>query len=324
MGEILLWNNTMASHTGVSAANAEGANLANIPAPWGNLLNEFRQSPEDTWQNRKLATPSGETRWFHLSKHTIQGNSPIYDNYQVILMEDISEHMKLVRELSHAERLTSVGRLAAGVAHEIGNPVTGISCIAQDVISETREEETREGAKTILGLTERITSIVSTLIDFSRRGEEQSLKTIAISSAVASAIKLLVLNKDAKAVEFRSTIPEDLRVRGDNHQLTQVFVNLLANARDASETGGQIEVTLAAATDSEVVIQVTDAGSGIPAENLSKVMDPFFTTKDPGEGTGLGLSLVYSIVRTFGGNVTITSPVTGNRGTRVTLTFARG
>ncbi len=324
VGEILLWNNAMVSYTGISAAIAEGANLANIADPWGGLLTEFRAAAEDIWPSRRISASQRDARWFHLSKHNMEDSSPVYDNYQVILMEDITEYLKLVRELSHAERLTSVGRLAAGVAHEIGNPVTGISCIAQDMIAEPPDRETLDNAQTILGLTERITSIVSTLIDFSRRGVEQSLSAVAIKPAVDSAIKLLTLNKDAKAVEFRSTIPEDLQVKGDLHQLTQVFVNLLSNARDASASGGLVEVAVGELNTTQVDILVTDQGSGIPQENLGRVMDPFFTTKDPGEGTGLGLSLVYSIIRTHDGSVSITSPVTKGRGTRVSLTLNRG
>ena len=321
-GEILLWNNTMANHTNVGKLRAEGANVADIESPWGDVLAAFRAAREDSWENREVRV-DGRGKWFHFSKHSVEDHSPVYANYQIILMEDITEHIQLVRELSHAERLTSVGRLAAGVAHEIGNPVTGISCLAQDMIEESAEEETRDSARTILGLTERITSIVSTLINFSRRDQDIAVRALPLSSPVESAIKLLKLNKDAKAVEFRSTIPEDLMVRADPHQLTQVFVNLFANARDASGEGDLIEVSADVKAGEQVAIYVTDYGTGISRDNINRVMDPFFTTKDPGEGTGLGLSLVYSIMRTQGGGVTIDSPVAGGRGTRVTLTLDR-
>jgi len=321
-GEILLWNNALTSYTGITAADAEGANLDDIPAPWGPLLGTFCADSAVSWAPREV--PHGDrTGWYHLSKYRVEDNSPVYSGYQVVLMEDITERLKLLQELAHAERLTSVGRLAAGVAHEIGNPVTGISCLAQDLLADAKDEETTRSAAIILDLTERINSIVRTLIEFSRSDSKDALKPIPLKPAVDSAIQLLQLDRHAKVVEFRATIAEDLLVRGDSHQLAQVFVNLLANARDASDSGDVVEISCDESDPQQVVVQVTDWGCGIPAALQNRVMEPFFTTKDSGEGTGLGLSMVYSIIRFHRGSVKLASPVAGNRGTRVTLTLKR-
>ena len=185
--------------------------------------------------------------------------------------------------------------------------------------TEQASAEVQGTADMILSQTERISRIVRTLIDFSRSGDNSDHTAVSLRSTVADAIQLLQLDKSAKAVAFENRVPDDVLVRGDSHQLTQVFVNLLANARDASAAQGEILITCEIAGDRTPVVRVVDSGSGIPAQLLDKVMEPFFTTKEPGEGTGLGLSLVYSIIRLHRGSIEITSPVSDNRGTCVTI-----
>jgi signal transduction histidine kinase len=321
-GEVILWNLSMAQITGIKAADAEGAQFRDIRDPWGKLLDQFCRSPSDMWPAHEVQHPDNGLSWYHMTKHRADETSHLYAGYQVVLMEDISDRLRLVQELAHAERLTSVGRLAAGVAHEIGNPVTGISCIAQDLIAESEEQETREYGATILDLTNRISIIVRTLMDFSRSGGDiLTLSPVRLKTAVEQAIQLLRLDKSAKTVEFNLSIADDLRVMGDLHQLTQVFVNLLVNSRDASPAGSRIDVTCEQGEDNQLTVHVADDGSGIPEDILERVMDPFFTTKDPGAGTGLGLSLVYSIVRLHKGTIKITSPVVNGRGTKVSITL---
>ncbi|MCK9563262.1 MAG: hypothetical protein M0R02_11155, partial [Bacteroidales bacterium] len=245
--EILLWNHSLASGSGISPRLAEGAKLTDLPAPWGELLRAFADSDDDHWPAHEVPPPPSAakgtpSRWFHLHKYRVDDNSPVHAGNQILLAEDISERLRLIQELAHAERLTSVGRLAAGVAHEIGNPVTGISCLAQDLISESDDAQTRDTAEIILAQTERITTIVRTLIDFSRSDDTSDHGPVLLARPVDDAVQLLSLDKAAKAVNFTSSIPADLLVQGDAHQLTQVFVNLLANARDASPEGGAIRV----------------------------------------------------------------------------------
>ncbi len=173
----------------------------------------------------------------------------------------------------------------------------------------------------ILTQTDRISRIVRTLIDFSRSGDNQDHRPVNVSKAVTDAIQLLELDRSAKSVNFENRVPEDLQVLGDFNMLTQVFINLLANARDASEETDTIRVDAFIDEDGRRHLRVTDKGSGIPPQLLDKVMDPFFTTKEPGEGTGLGLSLVYSIVRLHRGTLDIESPVREGKGSRITITL---
>ncbi|MAT49685.1 MAG: hypothetical protein CMK32_00665 [Porticoccaceae bacterium] len=325
-GEILFWNQTMATCTGIDSHTAEGGNLTDLHAPWGDLLKSFAQEDANEWPALEVENPqrgngNNSTAWFHLQKYRVEENSPVYSGNQIILMEDITERLKLIQELAHSERLTSVGRLAAGVAHEIGNPVTGISCLAQDLQSDSADPEAKEIARMILNQTDRISTIVRTLIDFSRNDDNSIHGPTDIARAVNDAIQLLNLDRSAKPVRFLNRVPEEIRVYGDGHQLTQVFVNLLSNARDASPENSLIRIEYEPGDGNTHRFHVIDPGHGIPSELQDRVLDPFFTTKDPGDGTGLGLSLVYSIIRLHRGTLTISSPISENGGTQITLTL---
>ena len=229
----------------------------------------------------------------------------------------------LEEELLQNERLASIGRLAAGVAHEIGNPVTGIACLAQNLEYETDPQEIRDMAQDILKQTERVTRIVESLMNFSHTGPhtaETKLSATNLADCVDEAIHLLTLDRAAQPVLFDNHCDRELLVLADSQRLLQVFINLLSNARDAC--GEDAAVHIRATSDgSQVQIDVEDNGCGIPPEWHSQVFEPFYTTKDPGVGTGLGLALVFSIMGDMNGKVHITSPLaSGDRpGTRITL-----
>ncbi len=324
-GEIQLWNGAMEKNTGFRSDQIAGGNIRNMPPPWGPLLNDFAGSDDMTCFAIKISDPvsGNNSQRFNLHKSQLQVSSPLYAGTQVLLIENITERFVLFRELAHADRLAAVGRLAAGVAHEIGNPVTGIACLAQDVISETAEGEVKDMARLILDQTDRISSIVSTLINFSSSGdltEHASIhRPVRIGKAAWDAIYLLQLDKRAKPVIFDNRLTDEIEVLGDFHQLTQVFVNLLDNARDASNANGVILIEARLNEPGWVNLTVTDQGTGIAEDILGRVMDPFVTTKEPGAGTGLGLSLVYRIISNHQGLVKIISPVVNGGGTRVQL-----
>ena len=235
----------------------------------------------------------------------------------------LTEFELLEEEVLHSERLASIGRLAAGVAHEIGNPVTGIACLAQNLEYETDPQEIRYMAQDILKQTERVTRIVESLVNFSHTGSSSGqlrLVPCNLADCVDEAIHLLNLDRDASPVQFSNHCDRELLVLADSQRLLQVFVNLLSNARDACDDYGQVHI--AATTNAKQVnIDVQDNGCGIPPELQSRVFEPFYTTKDPGSGTGLGLALVFSIMDDMNGTVHLTSPLAAgaNPGTRVSL-----
>ncbi len=319
-GELLMWNHSMRDITGVDAADILGSLCSALPAPWCNLLCDFCDSDHDTLLKTEVSTPGDDARWVSLHK-TVTAEGDI-----VILVEDVSAYERMEEELLHNERLASIGRLAAGVAHEIGNPVTGIACLAQNLEYAEEAEEISSTARDILKQTERVTRIVESLVNFSHVGssaEELELIPCNLADCVDEAVHLLGLDREARQVRFSNHCDRELLVLADSQRLLQVFVNLLSNARDACEEDGLVQVQ-AYVTAQRVLVDVEDNGCGIPPGLHSQIFEPFVTTKDPGAGTGLGLALVYSIMEDLGGSVQLTSPLQSgpNPGTRFSLDLA--
>ncbi len=307
--EIMMWNSAMTDISGIESESVTGSRLAEILEPWGELLSGFSSS-EKPYLYKHEVELAGKSHWISLHKAAIPTSLAHEFDGQVILLEDVTELQMLEKELVHSERLASVGRLAAGVAHEIGNPVTGIACLAQNLKYETDEKEAHETADQILSQTDRVTRIVQSLVSFSHSGnhEGKSFQRINLWECAQEAINLIALQKEKGQMQFHNEMPETLKIIGDSQRMIQVFVNLLSNARDASPD--QTNITIDGNVGRHHInINVTDEGPGIPPEIQDRILEPFFTTKDPGEGTGLGLSMVYSIIDDHDGSVDIVSPV---------------
>ncbi|WP_430460142.1 ATP-binding protein [Thalassolituus sp. LLYu03] len=320
-GEILMWNQAMTDLTQIDAGKVTGAHLSRLPQPWSGLLQDFVHS-RAMHEHKKRVDIGARPRWYSLHKSVIKasGSQP---GGIVVLMEDQTETQLLEEELIHSERLASIGRLAAGVAHEIGNPITGIDCLAQNIRYETDNPELLEMANQIQEQTKRVTRIVQSLMNFAHAGNHSTEhEAVNLSHVVEEAMQLLRLSKRSQDIGFINRCEGELNILGDPQRLVQVFVNLLSNARDASQPGQQICVS-ADADDHQIVVRVTDQGHGIDPETMDRIFEPFFTTKDVGKGTGLGLSLVYNIIEEHYGHISIESPVSEGRGTCVKVSLPR-
>ncbi|TBV07332.1 sensor histidine kinase [Phytopseudomonas dryadis] len=323
--EILMWNKAMEELTEIPAQRIVGSRLSTLGEPWRGLLQRFIELPDEHLHKQRLAL-DGQTRWLNLHKAAIDeplapGNSGL-----VLLVEDLTETQMLEDKLVHSERLASIGRLAAGVAHEIGNPITGIACLAQNLREEREgDSELIEISGQILEQTKRVTRIVHSLMNFAHSGSHlQADEPVCLAQVAQDAIALLALNRRSVEVQFFNLCEPDHWAEGDPQRLAQVLINLLANARDASPAGAAIRVR-SEASEHTVDLIVEDEGSGIPKVIMDRLFEPFFTTKDPGKGTGLGLALVYSIVEEHYGQITIDSPADPERqrGTRIRVTLPR-
>jgi Na+/proline symporter/signal transduction histidine kinase len=319
---VVSWNDAMGHLAGLPAGPLIGAPLAELPEPWGGLLSHFLQNDEPQLRHLKLQL-NGETRVLNLHKSTIADpTTPHHGSGTVILVEDLTELHTLEEELTHSERLASIGRLAAGVAHEIGNPVTGIACLTQDLLHENDDPAFRQqGLQQILEQTRRITNIVQSLVNFSHGGtlHDHTPEPVELGNCVEEALQLVRLSRSGKQLETRIDCPDPLLVEGDRQRLIQVFVNLLTNACDASQPGDTLAIT-GRIEGNYVVMRLSDQGHGIPEALQEKVFEPFYTTKPAGEGTGLGLPLAYSIVQQHSGNLTLKS---NPQGTTFTLRLPR-
>lgn len=323
-GEVTIWNRHMEQITGVSSGIALGSSLSALTSPWPGIIDGFLRGEADTVLRQEVAVADGEPIWISLHRAVAD---PAASGDQVLLVEDITDYELLERELLHNERLASIGRLAAGIAHEIGNPVTGIACLAQNLEFETEPQQIRAAARDILKQTDRVSRIVQSLVNFSHSGSstgDVELGPCNLADCVDEALHLLQLDLGARSIDFENRCDRELLVLADSQRLLQVFVNLLGNARDACTAEGRAEVS-ASCDEHQVTVAVEDNGSGIPGPLQGQVFEPFFTTKETGEGTGLGLALVYSIIEDFGGSIRLESPPAGrSHGTRFLLQLQRG
>ncbi len=240
----------------------------------------------------------------------------------VILLADITEQHVLQQKLLQSEKLSALGEMISGVAHELNNPLAAVMGYAQlldsdlvDVDGERRQEKIR----TIHREAYRCQRIVQNLLSFARNQNPERRPT-DLNAAVQAVIRLLEYSLRVDDVEMILELSPDLpAVMGDAHQLQQVILNLVNNAQHAlREVAGPRRLRISTAhRDDWVVVQVEDNGVGIPPDKLGKVFDPFFSTKAVGKGTGLGLSLAYGCIKDHGGEIRVQSPP--GRGTCFTL-----
>ncbi len=223
------------------------------------------------------------------------------------------------QQLSRSEQLASVGRLAAGVAHEINNPLTGVLAFA-DMMREKEnlDDQDREDLALIIRETKRVREIVRGLLDFARETPFVQ-KPLDINELVRQTLRLLGKREAFQKIYMVEDLADGLPlVNVDKNQLQQVFLNLALNACEAMGEGGTLMVSSSAGGD-RVVVKVTDTGCGIKRDNLEQIFEPFFTTKPVGKGTGLGLSVSYGILQQHGGTLEVESDV--GKGTTFIVTL---
>lgn len=235
------------------------------------------------------------------------------------MAQDIEQLRTLNEQLARAERLAAMGTLAAGVAHEVNNPLASISSLVQ-MMKTNADVETREKLNLISAQIDRITRVTKDLTDFSRvRPAARSM--VEVNSVVEAAIRLASFDSAFQQLELSRGYADALpNVLADSDQLQQVFLNLLLNARDAMPEGGKLTVTTAL-NASEISVSIEDSGGGIDESVRKQLFDPFFTTKPAGKGTGLGLAVCYGIVTAHNGRIDVDS--TNENGTKFTVVLPR-
>ncbi|MBI2416445.1 MAG: PAS domain S-box protein [Ignavibacteriales bacterium] len=228
---------------------------------------------------------------------------------------DLHEKRNLERQLMHTQKMESIGALAAGVAHEVGNPLASISALVQIIQRRTEDEFIKEKLELVKKQITRISKIIRDLVDFSRPTNYE-MKLTDINANIRESIEIVQVGKKAKDVSFVTDLDESLLpIRLVSDQIQQVFVNILINAVDAinerraltnSPEKGEIKVsTLFVNNEFTVIFQ--DNGIGLKQTNIPKIFEPFFTTKTEGKGTGLGLWVSYGIVKSFQGDIRVES-----------------
>ncbi len=309
-GKIILYNRSSQEFTGITETQAMDSDtevFRNIP--------EIAEAFDDTWSGTSPTyIKEAQVQNSNGTNYTLQLNRlSIVDREEtplgtLLLMQDLSQVKKLEEELRRSERLAALGKMAAGVAHELRNPLSSIKGLALVLQSRfQKNNQDRETANILVQEVERLNRSISELLDYAR---PQSLrkKTVDIIALLHKALSLIRIDAEAAGVYLTSSFQTNLpTVQADEDKLTQVFLNLLINAIQSMEKkGGRLDVRVGA-TDRKVEIVVADSGCGISKEDLSHVFDPYFTTKP--EGTGLGMAMSAKIIEEHGGKIYLRSKV---------------
>lgn len=237
----------------------------------------------------------------------------------ILLIENVTDRVRLEEQLQISEKMASIGLLAAGVAHEVNTPLTGISSYTQMLLEGADPADPRTALlEKIERQTFRAAKIVNGLLSLSRPGTPGGERMpVDLNGVIGDVFSLVEHQFEVGNIKVRRELaPTPVTVAGIEHQLQQVFVNLFLNARDAMPRGGWLTV-VTRVDGAQVIVEIADTGSGIPPEQLARIYDPFFTTKAIGRGTGLGLSITYGIVHEHDGSIRCDSAV--GQGTRFTV-----
>ena len=310
-GRIVRWNRTMESLYGKRRDEVLGRSFDDIlPA---SFLDALRGSlvlggNEEIAHIYKLHLPTGDGRsaMVNVSIAPFQVGSGERHG-TVLILQDVTSRLQLEEHLQHSEKMASIGILAAGVAHEVNTPLTGIASYTQMLRAQVKPEDLRYPLlEKIEKQAFRAAKIINNLLNFSRSGGTE-FERLDINKVVLEVLSLLEHQLDKNSIKVLKELGEDLpAIRGSENRLQQVFFNLVLNARDAMPSGGWLTL-VTRADDDTIIVEVKDTGHGIRREDIKRIYDPFFTTKGIGRGTGLGLSVSYGIVQEHGGAIFVES-----------------
>ena len=318
-GTVEAWNSKMEQLFGVARSDAVGKPLRQLLPQELALEIEARGDQEQiTGIYKHRFHHQGRPIVLNVSITPLAGKSGERIG-RLLLFDDVTQRERLEEQMSQTEKLTSLGLLAAGVAHEVNTPLAVISNYIQILAKQMPEGDPRHTLiDKIVKQTFRASEIVNNLLNFSRTGSSE-LADVDVNRVVEETLSLVAHPLKTSQIQVVKQLTEGIpAVRGSANKLQQVFLNLFLNARDAMPTGGMLEVRTGSHNGS-VEIEVADTGNGIPREYIHKIFDPFFTTKAGGRGTGLGLSVSYGIIKEHSGKIDVRS--TPGRGTSFHVEF---
>jgi two-component system NtrC family sensor kinase len=323
---VIRWNQALERFYGVTRADALGQPLDALfdPSFVATLAAARQKAPHGTSVFRVPLTARRESSRLLVNATIVPLQAVVggADTGTIVILEDITTRAQLEEQLRISEKMASLGLLAAGVAHEVNTPLTGISSYTQMLLEQADPSDPRTKVlEKIEKQTFRAARIVNGLLTLSRpaAADASERAPVDLNVVIGDVLSLLEHQLEKGSIKVRREMAgTPLALLGFEFKLQQVFLNLLLNARDAMPSGGWL--TIATRLDGhDVVAEVSDTGQGIPAEHLARIYDPFFTTKATGQGTGLGLAITYGIVREHDGAIHCQSAP--GQGTRFTLRF---
>ena len=285
----------------------------NFATNLSNIIGKSRWHLQELRHGYKLHTIDSDGKNLILNVAVAPLRSVIREqNGAIIVLENVTSRVKLEETLQQSEKLSSIGLLAAGIAHEVNTPLTGVSSYTQMLLGMIPETDPKHALLLkVQRQTERASNIAGNLLNFSRTGNGTEFDELSVNKILDDTLQLLEPQLRKSRVEIVKNYDETKpKIYANAGKLQQVFTNLILNARDAMFDGGIITLNTRIGDDnSTVIIEVTDTGEGIDTQNLSKIYDPFFTTKAVGSGTGLGLAVTYGIVQEHSGTIEAISEV---------------
>lgn len=312
-GHITTWNSSLEEMMGVSRERALRRNIHEVLDKdlIGTIQNVAGQNGWDLREPRHIykynaTTEDGRPLTLNISLAPFEGARGVVTG-TLIVLENVTERAQLEKQLLEREKLSSIGLLAAGVAHEVNTPLAGISSYAQMLIQQIPASDPKHKLlEKIHVQTLRASGIVNNLLNFSRTGDSD-FREVEVNQVLDDTIQLLEPQLRNSRVEIIRHYGQELTpAQGNASKLQQVFMNLILNARDAMPDGGRLTIQTRM-VETSLVIDFRDTGLGIEPENIARIYDPFFTTKDVGQGTGLGLAISYGIIQEHGGRIFVES-----------------
>lgn len=311
-GRVARWNRAMEALYGRRRGEVLGRPLSEVlpesflDALRGSLVLDEREEIAHLYKLH-LATAHGRSLMVNLAVAPFQLDTGERHG-SILIFEDVTARVRLEQQLQHAEKMASIGLLAAGVAHEVNTPLAGISSYTQLLREQVKPEDLRYPLlEKIEKQTDRAAKIVNNLLNFARSGGAE-FELLDVNRLLLDVLSLLEHQLEKSHIRVRKELGEGLpRVRGNENRLQQVFFNLVLNAKDAMPSGGWLTLVTRAERGDTLVVEVADTGVGIRREDVKRIYDPFFTTKGIGRGTGLGLSVSYGIVQEHGGAILVDS-----------------
>jgi len=306
-GTVEAWNSRMEQLFRVSRIDAVGQPLAGLlPVELVHEISSRGDAEQVTGIYKQRLQHQGQSMVVNVSITPLVSKAGERIG-RLLLFDDVTQRERMEEQMSQTEKLTSLGLLAAGVAHEVNTPLAVISNYIQMLAKQMPEGDPRQSIiEKIVKQTFRASEIVNNLLNFSRTGPS-ALADVDVNRVVEETLSLVAHPLKTSQIQVVKHLTDGLpAVRGSANKLQQVFLNLFLNARDAMPTGGILEVRTGAHNGS-VEIEVADTGNGIPRDHIHKIFDPFFTTKPGGRGTGLGLSVSYGIIKEHAGKIDVRS-----------------
>ena len=311
-GKILMFNKMCEEVLEYNESEVLGRDWIDIFLPESkksNLRSVFEQlidTGRPKHYENEIITKSGKSRTVLWSNTTLKDDDG--DAIGTLSIgQDVTEFLILKKKIGRSEQLAVLGQLAAGIAHEVGNPLTSIASLVQLLQRSHDEEDLKEKLDMIMSQTKRISQIIRDLVDFSRPSESEEEIT-DINTQIEKAVRIVRIDDKSKDITFDMDLSPDI-----GHpflipdQFFQVILNLLLNAVDASAEHGDTISIRSSQRNGDIQVNITDNGIGIPQDKIDRIFEPFYTSKEVGKGTGLGLWVSNGIINSFGGNIGVKS-----------------